>query len=153
MSRFDNYGCDDEHGIPDEFWYQALGRHLNGPQGQANLRRIRAALDALPEKVLISGTFCDGERVCAVGALVAYARAREGQTWHQVLAELPWDDDGYLLETVRQGKLAGLPRTLAEELANLNDEWWGHLTPEQRWERARKWVLDRIIPAPGEEIR
>lgn len=71
MSRI-NY-CDEED-YPGQFnlWHANCNRSLQGKRGQEELRQLRDALLALPDKRLIHGSLinADGE-VCAIGA---YAR-------------------------------------------------------------------------------
>lgn len=50
------------------------------------------------------------------------------------------DDGGDDLETMHLGESVGLAGTLAWHLGYLNDERWGGLTPEERWENALAWT-------------
>ena len=64
----------------DDFDYWELNlyranveRAISGKRGQAFLRELIAALDALPEKKLISESLADADGVCALGSV---ARSR-----------------------------------------------------------------------------
>ena len=214
MSRFDDSGegRDDGKNV-DGLWRANVKRALAGKRGQAALRDLRAALEALPEKRLIEGALCtvgltdriaampatvireiepyahnaDGsikrcasgqpirepkrpepvknwerwsllefvadhegepEGVCFVGAYVWYLKVQQGLDPAAAFAALPVlpDTDGGEWETARVGEEAGLTSVLALELAYLNDERWGHLTPERRYEAAIAWIDRRLAP-------
>ena len=133
--------CDD---VRFNLYRANVDRAIAGKRGQAFLREMAAALDAMPVKELVAEEIVrDSEHVCAMGA-VALARGLD------VSAVDPEDPD-----TVA-GKL-GITRILACEIAYENDEnaplyapgppgpagEWTRLTPEtpaQRWQRMRKWV-------------
>jgi hypothetical protein len=64
-------------------------------------------------------------------------------------AERGWDtiidDDGEGdLPTLDAGESAGLTRTLAYVLGDLNDESCGSCTPEERYEKVLRWVRSKI---------
>ena len=128
-------------------WRAAVSRATYGKRGQALLREMAAALDAMPVKELITGDVVrDDGHVCAIGS-VALARGLD-------VSKLDVHDG----EDV--AKAFGVARALACEIAYENDECgdrWGtdengnHVrlppeTPAQRWTRMRAWVDGNLIP-------
>jgi len=107
-----------------------VDRAIAGKRGQAFLREMAAALDALPVKELVAENMVrDSAHVCAIGA-VAVARGKD-------VSELDiYDGDDV-------GALFGISRALACEIAYENDECgpYGKAeTPAERWLRMRAWV-------------
>lgn len=137
MSR-SGYTDDCEHiGL----WRRAVDRAIRGKRGQAFLREMAAALDAMAVKELVADDIVrDSDHVCAIGA-VALARQLD------VKAMDPSDGDAV-------ADRFGIARALACEIAYENDEcgerWdserkmWQHETPAERWTRMRKWVAEQI---------
>lgn len=112
----------------------AVERALHGKRGQAFLRELIASLDALPEKVLISGELiADDGRCCAIGA-ACKARSLD-------VATIDYEDP----ETV--GRLLGIARSMAAEIAYMNDEWDSPSeSPANRWSRMRRWAVNNLNP-------
>ncbi len=110
-------------------WLGAVQRATTGYRGQHFLKKLLAALDALPTKRLITDAIKNEQgEVCALGAL---------------------DPN---IETYYSEELAahfGIARALAAEIVYQNDEfdnWRLHKeTPEQRYKRMRAWVASRIV--------
>lgn len=138
-------------GDPDNWatirWQGALKRAIEGKRGQAFLRELAAALDAMPEKRLIAGNLIDDDgEVCALGAV---GRAR-GMT---DLADINLDVECH--DVVAEA--FAMSETLAREVQYQNDEecTWPRagFTPEMRWQSVRKWVSEKLTEAakPGEE--
>ena len=131
MSRVE-YGDDCEH-----MWLyqQHTDAAINGRRGQAFLREIVDALDALPAKRLAANVLVgtDGE-VCAMGA-VAIARGLDTSgiedTDHDAVA-----------------KALGIAPRLAMEIAYLNDDDDSEMD-EHRFARMRAWAVRRIRPEPA----
>jgi hypothetical protein len=116
-------------------WRGAVKRAINGRRGQAFLKEMLAALDAMPEKRLIRDELIDADgAVCAVGA-VGKARgcdmtAVDPHDYHSVAG------------------LFGVSRALVQEIEYENDEgagYWREETPEQRFSRVRRWVGGKIV--------
>lgn len=107
---------------------------IKGKRGQAFLRDLLAALDAMPEKRLIADDLQD-ERgdVCTIGAL----GARRG---HDLTQLDPHDH-------IDLGNRFDIARQLVAEIEYENDDGgdvgWSE-TPEQRWARMRAWVAGQI---------
>jgi hypothetical protein len=105
-----------------------------GKRGQALLREMAAALDAMPVRELVAGEIVRDEgHVCALGA-VALARGLD-------VSQLdPTDGD-------EVGKTFGVASCLVREIAYENDEG-GNETPAQRWKRMRAWVEENLTNPP-----
>lgn len=124
-------------------WRGAVYKSISGKRGQAFLREMAAALDAMPVKELIADEVVrtDGQ-VCAIGA-VAVAVARR----IDVAGLDVFDGD-------QVAARFGIARALACEIAYLNDECgerirdgkWQQETPAERWTRMRSWVDKHLRP-------
>lgn len=114
-------------------WRGQVASAARGKRGQKLLRDLLAALDAMPEKVLITEDLenADGD-VCALGAV---GRAR-GIDMSKIDPEVP--------EQVAAAFDIAAP--LAQEIEYMNDEWEWNESPEARWRRMREWVAKQIIP-------
>jgi|ERR1700679_542053 len=116
-------------------WRGAVASILRGKRGQAFLRELLRALDALPMPRLISGELedCNGE-VCALGAV---GRVRGLQ-----MAEIDIED----YEQVATAFF--VHEKLAQEVMFINDEWGykPNSVPgmEHRFRVVRDWVLKNI---------
>ena len=141
----------------DELDYDTLNlyranvdRSLAGKRGQAFLREMLAAMDAMPEKRLIAnalemttqaarrnnellGVARYEAGVCAIGSV---GRARS----YDLFALDPND-------TERIGKFFGIATCMAAEIEYINDELGlMNETPEQRFIRVRAWVEGLLLP-------
>jgi len=135
MSR-SNYN-DDCDGWARICWRGAVTKAMKGKRGQALLKDLVAALDAMPEKRLIADELVDpnGES-CALGVLGMVRQMPN-------LAQLNPDDT----KTV-ESKF-NVAEALVREITYMNDEGhcWREETPEHRWQRMRSWVERQIIKA------
>jgi hypothetical protein len=156
MSRFAGDESDSWEDDPTQYLWESWKRRAMF--SKAAIKRwamIAAALLALPEPrlcedALLDIDYPDGEHghaeVCAVGAVVLYQEARQARsTVPELLAVYAEEGcrrrvDSDIWETVDQGVAAGLPRTLAWWLAELNDETLAGRTPEDRY----RLVLDAV---------
>ena len=160
-----SYECDDQWAHIR--WRGAVASALRGKRGQAFLREILAALDAMPEKRLIGSRFeADGD-CCTLGAV---CRARGVDA-----SGLTPDDDYQSNVSDEIARVLGIPRSLAAEIMWENDEmidetrWVYPPTPEpseiavfngrfngqveigvsdaakRRWKHMRDWVARHII--------
>lgn len=112
-------------------WRGAVKSAIRGKRGQTFLREMRDAMDALPEKKLIAAELEAGGEVCAIGSV---GRVR-GIDMNNI------DPEDY--STV--AGTFGIAEALAQEIVWLNDEAGPPSeTPEQRFERMRKWVASRL---------
>jgi len=113
-------------------WRQAVDRAIRGKRGQAFMREMAAAMDTMPTKALVAGEVVrDAAHVCALGS-VAIARGMD-------VANLDIEDG----ESV--GEAFGVAKALACEVAYMNDECGPvNETEEDRWQRMRRWVDQRL---------
>lgn len=147
-------------------WRGAVKQAISGARGQAMLRELVQALDALPEKILAADSLvnADGE-YCTLGAL--------GRSRGIDMASIDADDR----EAV--AKAFGVAEALAAEVMYLNDEegepemtpfnfvvcgpmrpWESHtqlrwkrndLAGAARWSRMRAWAVANLRPNVGGE--
>jgi hypothetical protein len=135
MSRSD-YSEDIEH-WQLVMWRGAVKKAIRGARGQAFLREMIRALEALPEKKLVASELDDGELVCAVGAV---GRAR--------------GIDMTGLDPENHDQVAdkfGIANAMAREIFYMNDEWHGNVTPEQRYVLMLSWAVENLDPAYDRE--
>jgi hypothetical protein len=114
-------------------------RAIGGKRGQAFLREMATALDAMPVKELIANDVVRSDQsVCAIGS-VALARGMN-------VAELDVHDRHDV------AKAFGVAPALAAEIAFMNDDDFGYSseTPEARWKRMREWVTANLRVALSE---
>lgn len=103
---------------------------IYGKRGQAFLRDLIAALDAMPEKKLISDQLEAEGAVCAIGSV--------GKMRGVDMSGIDPYDHASLSKTF------GIARCLAAEVMFENDEGAGYWVvdedPEKRWQRMRDWA-------------
>lgn len=113
-------------------WRGQVASAIRGNRGQAFLRELIAALDALPEKRLIAHELQEGENVCAIGSV----GVRRGVD----MSRLDPDDPETIAGTF------GIAEQLVREIEYMNDEaYWG-ATPEVRWQHMRDWAVANLRP-------
>lgn len=115
-------------------------------RGQAFLREMIEALDAMPEKRLIANNLEHAGNVCAIGSV----GVKRGVDMSEI------DPEDYN----RVAAVFGIARQLVQEIEFMNDEGVYCLTDEERWQKMRAWVVsllrDEATPntgAGGEEGR
>ena len=114
-----------------ELYRGTVERALSGKRGQLFLREMAEAMDAMSEKVLISGDLVDDHgNCCAIGS-VCLARGMETDPI-----------DYHCPDSV--GKAMGIARSMAAEIEFMNDEWELRESPESRWERMRSWIQQKL---------
>jgi hypothetical protein len=125
-------------GYSDDLEPLALGRWraqvksaIRGKRGQAFLREMLDALDAIPAKRLIVEDLVNGGEVCALGS-VGVKRGIDMK---------PLDPH----DPQRLSSVFGIAHQLVSEIEYENDECGSNETPEQRWQRMRDWVSHQII--------
>jgi hypothetical protein len=115
-------------------WRGAVNSAIKGRRGQAFLKELRAALEAMPGKRLVANKLEVGGEVCTLGA-VGKARGVE-------MAKIDPEDRSTVAGTF------GIAEAMAAEIMFENDEWgaWRNddETPEHRYERMLKWVVSQI---------
>lgn len=122
MSR-SGYSDDYEFGM---LWMQAVDRATFGARGQRFMRRLLAALDAMPTKrLIINAIRNETGDVCALGAVDHHVTSYDAEDLAPHF---------------------GIARALAAEIVYRNDECGRRETPEERWTRMREWVRKQIGP-------
>lgn len=126
-----------------ELYRNAVDSAFWGKRGQAFLKDLLAALDALPGKRLVPYAFETEEgEVCALGA-VAKVKG----------VDMPKGDfeesDG--VDCRALGRKFNIAQCMVREIMFENDEAGDYYsvpgeTPEQRFERMRVWVSSRMLP-------
>lgn len=115
-------------------WRGAVASAIRGKRGQAFLKEMLAAMDALPEKRLITGELQDAYDPNAVCALGAVGLAR-GQDMSQIDPE----------EHEEVAAEFDVAHAMACEILWENDECGPRKeTPEARFLRVRAWIENRI---------
>lgn len=110
----------------------AVKSAIRGKRGQALLRDLVAALDAMPKRELIANELvtANGE-MCALGAL-GVARAMD-------MTRLDPEDIASVAEAF------GVNEKLIREIVWENDEAWGcRQSPAMRWKDVRDWAASMI---------
>jgi hypothetical protein len=130
-------------------WRGAVASAMRGKRGQAFLREMLAAMDAMPEKKLIANDLetADGA-VCAIGSV---GKAR-GVDMREI------DPENYSLVA----GVFGIAEPMAQEIVFMNDEAFIfetdakgfikkdengkdiRLTPEGRFQKMRAWIASQI---------
>jgi hypothetical protein len=151
---------DDNEGV--NLWRGAVNSAIRGKRGQALLRELLAALDAMPDKRLVAGELEEDGEFCALGVV--------GQARGMNLAAI----DTYDVESL--GSKFNIAEALAREIMWVNDDhvsetrWvevevFGPLRPRdrrifgmnvpnecagsQRWQTVREWVEANIAKVPA----
>ena len=146
MSR-SGYGDCDGDDLALGRWRGVVASAIRGKRGQAFLREMLAALDAMPIKRLVAEELVEqsGE-VCAIGA-VGKARGVD-------MSRIDPDDYDRVAATF------GIAAPLAQEIVWMNDDAFSGydyvknpetgeydkfpITPEIRWQKMREWVSSQI---------
>lgn len=148
-------------------WRAQVQSALRGKRGQALLRELAEALDAMPDKRLYPGRFATAEgEFCALGVL-----GEKRGTKMDDLGDEDWCD------TALVGERFGIANAMALEIMYLNDEymvdtwkwvdieicgpmrpyypdWDRHIRtvrvhndnhPQERWQRMRDWVRENLV--------
>ncbi len=118
-------------------WQGAVASAIRGKRGQAFLCEMRDALDAMPEKRLISGEIVCEVDCCAMGAVAI----KRGIDVSKVDPEEP----------ERVAEMFGVSTAIVREIANENDDFGAYnlgakddSVEEARWKYMRKWVEKHI---------
>lgn len=118
-------------------WRGAVASAIRGRRGQAFLREMLAALDAMPEKRLIRGRFIENGEACALG-VVALARGCD-------VSKVDPEDSEQVAGAF------GISEALAAEIEYENDEFYDYglgaaiYSPGERlWRHMRAWVAENI---------
>ncbi len=128
---------DDLHEWARICWRGAVASGLRGKRGQAFLREMLAALDAMPEKKLIASELVTETGCCAIGT-VAVARGLD-------VSDLEPEDNNEI------AKRFGISRAMVCEIEYINDDEDGwrlsSRSEVERFDRVRQWVVENIKEA------
>lgn len=129
MSR-SGYNEDDDGDGRIAMWRGQVASAIRGKRGQAFLREMIEALDAMPDKRLIAEDLQgpDGA-VCAIGSV----GARRGVDMSELDPEDP--------DTI--ASVFGIAHQLVQEIEYMNDEVY-HKDGEDRWRRMRAWAVSNL---------
>jgi hypothetical protein len=117
-------------------WRGMIASATRGKRGQAFFRALMEALDALPEKKLINGSFQEEGCVCALGAVALHKQLPMPSEF-----DADYDDVDYRA----LGNVFNIAESLAREVMEENDNGgWRAETPEERWARVRNWAASNI---------
>ncbi len=139
MSR-SGYSDDFDDPLQIGRWRGAVASALRGKRGQAFLREMLAAMDALPERALVAKELEQSGGVCAIGSV--------GKARGIAMGDIDPEDNEKIAEVF------GIPHTMACEIMDENDghsNWDAELrrsvpeTPEQRFRRMRGWIERHLI--------
>lgn len=135
MSR-SNYSedYDEEFANALALYRSSVDQAINGKRGQAFLKELLAALEAMPDKRLISGDLQLDTGVCAIGS-VGLSRGID-------MTKMDPEDDRSV------GKVFGIAPCMVREIVYENDEGLSYRqteeTPENRWRRMRDWAAENL---------
>lgn len=109
----------------------AVASGIRGKRGQAFLREMLTALDALPEKKLVAHELEMNGQVCAIGSV--------GQARGIDMSKLDPEEAEQVAEAF------GISEALAREIVHINDDdGWRNDAPERRFERMRAWIVKNL---------
>lgn len=116
----------------------AVDRAIWGKRGQAFLQELATAMDAMPDKILISGDLIDGDGACCALGIICKVRGIDA---------LPDAHD-----SGEVGVTLGIATSMAAEIAFENDDEFSRHrdeTPKDRWTRMREWVANNLRNEPA----
>jgi len=112
-------------------WRGRVASAIRGRRGQALLRRLRAALDAMPRKRLIQGEFVADGEACALGSIALHERWPDAETVDSTEHDL-------------LGERLDIASCLVKEIEYVNDDAFWTDTPASRWRTMSKWVDEHL---------
>ena len=113
-----------------------VARTIKGRRGQSFLRELAAAMDSMPEKILIAEELINSDGDCCAIGVVCKSR---GLDVAGVDPQAPEQVAG----------IVDISETMAREIEFENDDGsYYDETPEQRWHRMRAWVQRHLITDP-----
>ena len=137
MSRsgYNEYDDGDDNAIT--LYRGRVGNAIKGERGQAFLRELVAALDAMPVKELAADVLVADGQCCAIGA-VAIARGYDPAT-------LP-THDAICDDAEPLANIMGISETLTREIMFWNDDdrYRSAVTDATRWTRMRRWAVENL---------
>jgi hypothetical protein len=120
-------------------WRGVVASTIRSKRGQAFLKELVEALDAMPERRLITENLQRGGEVCALGS-VGVKRGVD-------MSDLdPYDFDSL-------SGLFGVSAPLIQEIEWMNDDANWRASPEVRWQQMRDWAVENIRVDDGASSR
>lgn len=114
-------------------WRGQVKSAIRGKRGQAFLKELAAAMDAMPEKVLIASELIDDDGDCCTIGVVCKSRGID-------VSKIDYE------EPEQVGAAVGIARQMAAEIEYENDEaCYSTETPQDKWLRMRRWVESKIV--------
>jgi len=134
-SGYNEYDDGDDNAIT--LYRGRVGNAIKGERGQAFLRELVAALDAMPVKELAADVLVADGQCCAIGA-VAIARGYDPAT-------LP-THDAICDDAEPLANIMGISETLTREIMFWNDDdrYRSAVTDATRWTRMRRWAVENL---------
>ena len=115
-------------------WRGAVESAMRGKRGQAFLKEMLAAMEALPNPRLITRDLIKEGEVCALGAV--------GRARNLDMTDLDPEDPDTIAATFNSAN------AMNREIVYINDEWDYKETPEQRYQRMKRWIESYIKDTP-----
>lgn len=117
-------------------WRAQVKNAIRGKRGQAFLRELAQIMDATPpeQRRLVKNQLINKQGECCTIGVVCKARGVD-------VSRIDIEDPSAV------GAAVGIAYQLAAEIEFVNDQCESRIneTPEQRWERMRKWIEVRIV--------
>jgi len=110
-------------------WRGQVASTIRGKNGQAFLKELLKALEAMPEKRLIAGDLIKDGAVCTLGAV--------GRQRQINMSEIDPEDYEEVAATF------GITHQLVREIEWMNDEMH-YRDDEDRWQKMHDWVAKQI---------
>ncbi len=132
-------GYSDDSDEPWQFirWRGAVASAMRGKRGQAFLLEMWKAMNALPQYRFIADQLEVDGAVCAIGSV--------GKSRSLDMTQIDPHDPPQV------ARAFGIAEALAQEIVYMNDEGGSYKeTPEDRFERMKKWIEDELLPVGDE---
>ena len=113
-------------------WRAQVRSSIRGKRGQAFLRELAAAMDAMPERVLIADELINQAGDCCAIGVVCKTRGID-------VSKIDYD------EPIEVADAVGITDQMVREIEYENDEGAWRETDEHRWQRMRRWVASQIV--------
>lgn len=142
-------------------WRGAVNSAIKGQRGQAFLRELLAALDAMPEKSLAPGALESDGEFCALG-VIGHARGLDlssidTENWPQLsrafniaesmAREIMWEND----DSVDSWDYVEIHGPLRPREYRRSERVWNAFAGLRRWRRMREWVAGNIIQPASQQ--